>query len=502
MELSLKTLKNNCFILETKEKELITSRPIKINNPLLCYDDIINEIIKIHITEENLNKYILENVNLNISNNNNYTNNKNISVIDYNIYKKRYNELKYILKDINIILDDDYNYNLDENKIKDIKINNKPCELSILEKEENELKHYLNDTKFKTYENIDIIELENTITILNNEYKILELYEKELISDKPLKIKKPTINKHKILSEINLLYNNQSNFKDFILSLNIIKSSNISKTTITYDQYNELLININNLEEIIKNNKDKLLLLEKDFNLIFTKQQNKTIINKPLDEFKQVKYKTSTTINKELKTIDIKSLLQNIEQDDLLINSYNIIIENIKNINNELDEYKKELLLLTSNDDYKYNQECMYCCKRHWVCRIKELEIIINKLENDKETTEILFDTNNYNKINERNTKNKLIKNRYELLTEWFNYYKSKEDYELITKQLNKIISDKKELNNNILLNETKLKDNNNIINIYKNRCFELYENLINIEQYEDYKLWDDKYNDVIIKLH
>jgi DNA repair exonuclease SbcCD ATPase subunit len=502
LELSLKTLKNNCFILETKEKELITSRPIKINNPLLCYDDIINEIIKIHITEENLNKYILENVNLNISNNNNYTNNKNISVIDYNIYKKRYNELKYILKDINIILDDDYNYNLDENKIKDIKINNKPCELSILEKEENELKHYLNDTKFKTFENIDIIELENTITILNNEYKILELYEKELISNKPLKIKKPTINKHKILSEINLLYNNQSNFKDFILSLNIIKSSNISKTTITYDQYNELLININNLEEIIKNNKDKLLLLEKDFNLIFTKQQNKTIINKPLDEFKQVKYKTSTTINKELKTIDIKSLLQNIEQDDLLINSYNIIIENIKNINNELDEYKKELLLLTSNDDYKYNPECMYCCKRHWVCRIKELEIIINKLENDKETTEILFDTNNYNQINERNTKNKLIKNRYELLTEWFNYYKSKEDYELITKQLNKIICDKTELNNNILLNETKLKDNNNIINIYKNRCFELYENLINIEQYEDYKLWDDKYNNVIIKLH
>ena len=63
--------------------------------------------------------------------------------------------------------------------------------------------------------------------------------------------------------------------------------------------------------------------------------------------------------------------------------------------------------------------------------------------------------------------------------------------------QLNTIISDKTELNNNILLNETKLKDNNIIINIYKNRCYELYENLIKIEQYEEYKLWDDKYNDV-----
>ena len=504
LELSLKTLKNKCVILETKEKELITIRPIKINNPLLCYDDIINEIIKIHNTEDNLNKYILENINLNFDNNDIYninTTNKNISITYYNIYKKRYNELKYILKDINIILDDNYNYNLYENKIKDIKINNKPCELSILEKEENELTHYLNNTKFKTYENIDIIELENTITILTNEYKTIELYEKELISNKPLKIKKPTLKKDKILSEIKLLYNNDDDFKDFILSLNIIKSSNTSKTIITYDEYNKLLIEINNLEEIIKNNKDKLLLLEKDFNLIFNKQQNKTIINKPLDEFKQIKYKTSTTINKELKTIDIKPLLQIIEQDELLLNSYNIIIENIKNINTELDEYKKELLLLTSNDDYKYNPECMYCCKRHWVCRIKELEIIINKLENDKETTELLIDINNYNEINERNTKNKLIKNRYELLTEWFNYYKSKEDYELITKQLNTIISDKTELNNNILLNETKLKDNNIIINIYKNRCYELYENLIKIEQYEEYKLWDDKYNDVIKKI-
>ena len=154
-----------------------------------------------------------------------------------------------------------------------------------------------------------------------------------------------------------------------------------------------------------KHSKDKLLILENDFNIIFTKQQNKTIINKPLDEFKQVKYKTSTTINKELKTIDIKSLLSIIENDDKIINSYNIIIKNIENINNELEDYNKELLLLTSNDDYKYNPECMYCCKRHWVCRMKELEIIINKLVNDKKTTELLVDINDYNKINERNIK-------------------------------------------------------------------------------------------------
>jgi len=100
LELSLKTLKESYHILEKEERELITIRPIKINNPLLCYDDIINEIIKIHNSEDNLNKYILENVNLNVCIDLINDNNKNISLIDYNNYKKRYNELKYILNDI------------------------------------------------------------------------------------------------------------------------------------------------------------------------------------------------------------------------------------------------------------------------------------------------------------------------------------------------------------------------------------------------------------------
>lgn len=430
--------------------------------------------------------------------------NKLLCEDDYNKYKEKYNELKYILKDEKDLLKlkNSYTENI-ESTLTDIII--KPCELSILEKEEKELNKYLIDTKFKTYENIDINELENTITILNNEYKTLELYERELISNKPLKEKKPTIKKDKILSEINILYN-KDDFKDFVLSLNIIKSSNINNKTndnlLTYDEYNKLVIDITNLEETIKINKEKLLLLEKDFNLIFNKHQNKTIINKPLDEFKQIKYKSSTTINKELKSIDIKSLLLIIENDEKTINSNNIIIENIKNINNELENYKKELLLLTSNDDYKYNPDCVYCCKRHWVCRMKELDIIIKKLENDKETSELLININDYNEINERNIKNKEIKKRYDLLSEFYNYYKSKEEYEIITKQLNTIINDKTELNNNIILNETKLKDNNNKINIYKNRCYDLYENLIKIEQYEEYKLWDDKYNEVIKKLY
>jgi len=420
---------------------------------------------------------------------------------DYNKYKERYNELKYILKDEKDLLKLKNCYTEDiKNKINGIIV--KPCDLSILEREEKQLKNYLEqDNKFKTNENIE--ELENKITILNDEYKTLELYEKELISNKPIKIEKPKINKDIILSEIKLLYTND-NFKDFVLSLNIKQSSNntiiINNNSLTYDEYSKLLDDVKTLEEIIKKSKDKLLLLENDFNLTFTKQQNKTIINKPLDEFKQVKYKTSITINKELKTIDINSILQKIEHDDNIINSYNIIIEKINIINNELDDYKKELLLLTSNEDYKYNPECIYCCKRPWVCRIKELDILIKKLETDKETSTLLININDYNEINERNIKNKELKNRYYLLTEWFNYYKSKEEYELITKKLNKIISDKTDLNNIIIINETKLKDFNNIINTYKNRCYELYETLIKIEQYEDYKLWDDKYNDVIKK--
>ena len=73
-------------------------------------------------------------------------------------------------------------------------------------------------------------------------------------------------------------------------------------------------------------------------------------------------------------------------------------------------------------------------------------------------------------------------------------YYKSKEIYDKITKELNLIVSEKDNINKEIFeldkeINEIK------IIKIYFNNIsYDLYETLKNIDLYEKYKIWLDKY--------
>jgi hypothetical protein len=270
----------------------------------------------------------------------------------------------------------------------------------------------------------------------------------------------------------------------------------IIKKNYTYNDYKKYLAKEIDINTILKLNKEKITKLENDFKLTFSKQQTLKVKTKPETS---ISYKTSTTINKEIKKINIKELLKQITYDEKILNIYYEKHENINKLETELLSYKQELLLFTSKDDYKYNPLCDICCNRPWVCRIKELDIIINKLECDIKTKndEIENDENEYLLIYERNEINNERKKQYELLTEWFEYYKSKEIYDKITKELNLIVSAKdninKEINNlEIEINEIKL------IKIYFNNIsYDLYETLKNIDLYEKYKIWLDKYESI-----
>jgi DNA repair exonuclease SbcCD ATPase subunit len=97
----------------------------------------------------------------------------------------------------------------------------------------------------------------------------------------------------------------------------------------------------------------------------------------------------------------------------------------------------------------------------------------------------------------ERNEINNEKKKQYELLNEWFEYYKSKEIYDKITKELNLIVSEKeninKEINNlEIELNEIKLIKIN-----FNNTSYDLYETLKNIDLYDKYKKWLETYDSI-----
>ena len=421
---------------------------------------------------------------------------------ELDVLKQRYNELKFILKDENdlFILKNAYTTDI-ENYFKINKQFIKPCELSILENEKKQLNKYF-DTYNKNKDDVNLNVLIESLNLLKHkELAILEEKSKELIDNKPNKIIISSINKDDLLKEINNIYTNIDIFNEFILTLNTSRSLNKIKSSLNYDNYKLLLKEKIKLENVIDINKIKLAKLESDFNNIFKKQQNTILKIKPLNQLKNTKLKTSTSINKEIKLIKINEILTQIENDEDIIKTQTIILNNINDLEKQLDIYKNELLSLTTNEEYEYNPKCKYCCKRPWVCRIKELGININKINEELINLKLLITITDLNKLIETNEKNKLIKNNYDLLNDWFDYYKSKEQYDKITKELNKIISDKTETNKLIELTNEKINKININIDHFNIYSYSLYEQFINIEKYEKYKSWENEYNDVIINI-
>ncbi len=416
--------------------------------------------------------------------------------------KQRYNELKIILKDEKdlLILKQAYNSEI-ENYFKINKTVIKPCELSILESEKKQLNKYF-DTYNKNKEDIDLIILTESLNSLKNkDLVLLEEKNKELIENKPNKTIKSSINKDELLKEINKIYTSIDIFNEFILTLNITKSVNKIKNSLNYDDYNLLLKEIIKLENIIDINKIKLTTLETNFNDIFKKQQNTIVKNKPLNQLKDTKLKTSASINKEIKLIRIKEILKQIENDEDIIKTQTIILNKINDLEKQLNIYTNELLSLTTNEEYEYDPKCKYCCKRPWVCRIKELGMNINKINEELIYQKSLITITDLNKLIETNENNKLIKNNYDLLNEWFDYYKSKEQYDKIIKELKTIVNDKTETNKLIELTNKEINKINIDIDNFNKYSYSLYEQFINIEEYEKYRIWENEYNDVIRKI-
>ena len=410
--------------------------------------------------------------------------------------KQKYNELKFKLKDEKdlLILKNTFDLKIENY----FKINNpiiKPCEFSLLENEKKQLiKYFDNYSK----NDIDLIKLEQSLILLKNNQLLLEQKEKELILIKPIKIDNINFNKDDLLNEIIKIYNDIEIFKEFILTLNILKSKNKITNSLNFNDYKLLLEQKLKLQKIIDLNKNKLLSLENDFNLIFKKQQNTTIKNKPLSQLKETKLKTSTAVKKEIKSININDILIQIENDNEIIEFHNNISNKIDNLHIQLENYKNELSLLTTNDEYKYDPKCKYCCKRPWVCRINELQLNIEKINEDLIQQYSLIEVEDLNDFIETNEKNKIIKNNYDLLNEWYEYYKSKEQFDKITKELNKIITDKDDLNKLIQFNNEEIIKINIDIDNFNNYSYLLYEQLINIEQFEIYKSWETNYNEII----
>ena len=428
------------------------------------------------------------------------------NIIDDDEYETiliKYNELKYLLKDVDTMtlnkLKDNYKIEY-ENEYDNLIIINKPCELSILDDEEKFLKSYL--INYNEIDDKDINLLLSEIKLKLNEKQLLEKEQQSLTYSKPETINKPIKDEKECITEINKYYKTIDELNDYISTHT--KNNNDYmidiKNMITYDNYTLNEKEIIKLVDIINKNKKDLSQIENNFKICFKKQQeqNKITINIPITS---ITYKTSTTVKRSLNTINIKEIEDNIKRDDENLNDYYKIQDNISKLECEILSYKQELLLLTTKDEYKYNPKCKYCCNRPWVNRISELNIIISKYENDIKILNDSIDDNDngndYLYLYECNEKNKELKNKYYLYIEWYEYYKNKELKEKTTKELNEIMIAKDNLTKSITKIEDKLRELKDINHIFNIISFELYENQINNQKINNWNTWNIQYNQI-----
>jgi len=417
---------------------------------------------------------------------------------EYYILLDKYNELKYLLKDINDdqinIFKDQYTEDL-ELKLTNTIIN-KPCEITLLNDEENFLKSYLID--YNDFNNeIDINELQLKINNLQNDKNKYEKDKNDLINIKPENVIKCLITKDKCIHEINKYYNSIDDLFTFIQNNNKLLSSDTTTISniISFNQYNINLKRLKELNDLIQFNNKKLLKLDNDFKLCFKKQQAIEFINKPLIS---ITYKTKTTIKRIINTINIKELEDKIAYDEIYINEYIKLKEKKINLFQDLLSYNHELLLLNTNDEYKYNPKCEFCCKRPWVSRIKEIEILKNKFQNEINDIDDKIKINNYLFILKQYDNNIKLKDKYYLLNDWYNYYKNLELKDKITNELNLIVKSKDQINLLLTTLENEIKEINIANNNFNIKSFELYDLFINNDKYDKWNNWNIDYNNLI----
>ena len=486
-DLVISRLEEELSILNNEKRILMKTYDainIDINNPLhLCivdtdYKSLIDDIV---------------------------TNNPNIIVPNdiYINYKEELNYYKYSINDIHNIqkLVRLYTRELEEefNKLPCI---NKPCDISYLCGEEKELSNYINiDNKDNDYGNDD-----NQREELLKNKKMLS----ELISNKPSKItmQYPSKNIDKITSIILKIYESNDVFNEFIstntkpsiIDQNILKKlRDHINNPITIEYYKNTIYSKDAILNDINNIKDTLSSLEKDFNKLFSKQQQLKIVNIPCDSLTYKEFKTAVSIVKELKYFNIEIINEQLTCDEIILNEYYKRLEEINELDIEIDSYNKELILLSTNDEYKYNPECCICCNRPWVSRIKELGIIINTLNINRKS--VNYSENDFMIVKERFEENKRTMAKYNLLNEWYNYYKSKEIYDRVSNDLNIIIKSKNDLNEELVSKNIELKSIIDYIEYFINYSFMLFEEINNIQLSDIYNAWENNYNDTKMQI-
>jgi DNA repair exonuclease SbcCD ATPase subunit len=373
----------------------------------------------------------------------------------------------------------------------------KPCEYSLIESEEDALKPFTDVNLLPEFKERSITELHKLQETLHNDNCNLTQQLKHHNNIKPITVQKPNYTEEEILSKITNKYNSLDNFLNFCkTNTRQPLTSHKQQNEILYTQYTSTLTDLTNLQKIVPTIKENIIKIDTDFKTLHLQKSNLTPVNKPEQS---VHLKTSASIKKYLNTINISQLQSSIQQDNSIMEAFYKSLDIIADHTKELKAYQTELDTLTSNSEYSYNPNCEHCCKRPWVQRIRQLQDLITDKTNIITSLNIsLYDTteNDYLEVYTRLESNKQAVQDHQLYTTWHSYYKYKEQDDHFTKDINKLLASKEELNTGLKNTETNIQSLNQTITTFNSASFELLDKYNTIQSYNAYTTWKTTYDE------
>ena len=372
---------------------------------------------------------------------------------------------------------------------------NKPCDISYLATEKRGLGKYGEDREADVEDREADVEDREDREADVEELATAKNALTELIANKPDKVSFSRVARdiNTIRKNIKKVYGSIDAFNEFIASHTKPKKRSEMDGTMTINDYTNAVREKDTLVDAIRSIHTQLATFENDFNLLYSKQLSLKIVNIPRERYGIVKSAKSAL--KELRIMKhIDSIHLEIAEDDAIIKEYLTQNEVIHTLTMKIDNYTRELQLFATSEEYHYNPECLICCNRPWVSRIKEIHSAIQALNTDIRMYRQSMNCteSEYAIVLERFEENKKRESNYHLLTEWYHYYKFKEARDTITNEMNTIMTSKTTLHEELATKDAELLAITAYIDNFVAYSFMLYEEYL----CDIYKVWEAKYND------
>lgn len=419
----------------------------------------------------------------------------------YNDIQEKYNRLSVILKGY----DDNSLAALAEMSHEEVDEFNpshvKPCELSFIEEQEEYLRKLRQNFNVvpilnTKYQQLNINEITTVCEKLKKDRENIDIKIQNINNSKPVTVSNPGNDETNVDLQIVELYDSTEALIRYCQEHPNITSINCTSYQQNHiyklETYNITVKNIRIYEKKIASLKTNISNLENHTVEIVNDKSKLIAYPEPSVD---IDIKDSIKIKEIIEEFgDISIIQDEIRSNESILSKYNQELDNVITMEQKKKEFESELFKLTNTEEYEFDPSCKYCCKRPWVCRIKELESLIQEYD---AFIENFYFNNDIEHLTLFNTNKEMIEQilKYDLYNQWYSYMNYKEKLDSLTSLYNDKINEINALKAELSEVENKMIKSERIQNKFNLQSHSLYQKHIDIVSYKKYSEWKNTYD-------